>query len=95
MSDPDAIAEARARLLAAGAGKNDLAWFEGLGWSDAHAPAVRNDADLADFRRREEKLNASVAHLSFAERAASPEGKLAAALGARIADWSDRDDNDD
>lgn len=95
MSDPDAIAEARVRLLAAGAGKNDLAWFEGLGWSDARAPAVRNDADLADYRRREEKLNASVAHLSFAERAASPEGKLAAAIGARIADWSDRDDNDD
>lgn len=95
MSDPNAIAEARARLLAAGADKNDIAWFEGLGWNDAQAPAVRNDADLADYRRREEKLNASVAHLSFAERAASPEGKLAAAIGARIADWSDRDESDD
>lgn len=95
MSEPNAIDEARARLLAAGATRDDLAWFEGLGWSDAGVPQVGGDAALADFRRREEKLNASVAHLSFAERAASPEGKLAAAIGARIADWNDRNETDD
>lgn len=95
MSDPNALAEARARLLAAGADRNDLAWFDSLGWNDAQAPAVRSDAELADYRRREDKLNASVAHLSFAERAASPEGKLAAAIGARIADWRDRDENEE
>lgn len=95
MSDANAIAEARARLLAAGANKGDLAWLDGLGWSDANAPRVRGEADLAELKRREAMLNASVAHLSFAERAASPEGKLAAALGARIADWSERGDGDD
>jgi len=94
MSDQDAIAEARARLLAAGAGRDDLDWLDQLGWSDANAPAVRTEADVSSLKRREALLNASVAHLSFAERAASPEGKLAAALGARIADWSDRDDGD-
>ena len=95
MSDANAIAEARAKLLADSADQGDLAWFEGLGWNDAKVPQVGADADLDDLRRREEKLNASVAHLSFAERAASPEGKLAAAIGARIADWTDRDDNED
>lgn len=95
MSEPNAIAEARARLLAAGVTRDDLAWFESLGWSDASVPRVAAEADLADLRRREAKLNASVAHLSFAERAASPEGKLAAAIGARIADWNDRDETDD
>lgn len=94
MSDPDTIAEARARLLAAGADRKDIDWFDGLGWNDSRTPPVRTEGDLADFKRREEKLNASVAHLSFAERAASPEGKLAAAIGARIANWGDRDEDD-
>jgi len=38
-------------------------------------------------------LNAAVAHLTFPERAESPEGRLAAALGARAADWTDRDED--
>ena len=94
MSEPNEIAEARARLLAAGADQTDLDWFDSLGWSDAATPLVRNEADVAAFRRREQKLSAAVAHLTFAERAASPEGKLAAAIGARIADWQDRDEDD-
>lgn len=95
MSDANAMAEARARMLAAGANKDDLAWLDAMGWNDSNAPKVRGEADLADLKRREAMLNAAVAHLSFAERAASPEGKLAAALGARIADWSDRGEADE
>lgn len=95
MSDPNAINEARARLLAAGAGEGDLAYFDSLGWDDSQTMPVKTEADAADLKRREEMLNAAVAHLSFAERAASPEGKLAAALGARIADWSEGEENDD
>lgn len=95
MSDKNAIDEARARLLAVGADAADLAFFDSLGWDDAHTPVVKTEADAADLRRREQKLNAAVAHLSFAERAASPEGKLAAAIGARIADWNDRSEDED
>ncbi len=94
MGDKHSIDEARARLLAAGADQKDLDWFDTLGWNDAHTPPIASDADAAEFKRREEKLNAAVAHLSFPERAESPEGKLAAAIGARVADWSDRDEND-
>ena len=94
MSNPNEIDEARARLLAAGADLKDLDWFDSIGWKDAHTPPLMSEADVAAFRRREEKLNAAVAHLSFAERADSPEGRLAAAIGARIADWKDRDEDD-
>ncbi|HMN70617.1 MAG TPA: hypothetical protein PKA55_01975 [Rhodoblastus sp.] len=94
MSDTHSIDQARARLLAAGADQKDLDWFDSLGWNDAHTPPIGRDADVVDFRRREAKLNASIAHLTFAERADSPEGKLAAAIGARIADWQDRGDED-
>ncbi len=95
MSDKTRIDEARVRLLAAGADQKDLAWLDSFGWSDANTPAVGKDTDIADLRRREAKLNASVAHLTFAERADSPEGKLAAAIGARIANWEDRGDDDE
>lgn len=94
MSDKQTIDEARARLLAAGATQKDLDWFDSLGWNDAHTPAVASDAEAAEFRRRESILNASVAHLSFPERADSPEGRLAAAIGAQVANWSDRDETD-
>lgn len=94
MSEADRIDEARARLLAAGANRKEIEYFDSLGWNDARIPPIGTDADVADMRRREARLNAAVAHLSFAERAESPEGKLAAAIGARIADWTDRDDED-
>ena len=92
MPDVDRLAEARARALAAGLGASDFAWVDGLGWADSAVPAIRSEAELAAYQRRETILGAAVAHLSFAERAQSPEGKLAAALGARIADWGERDD---
>ena len=90
-----AVSEAKARVAAAGASPADAAWFDGLGWRDAGVPAIANASDLADFQRREALLNRATAHLSFAERASAPDDRLAAALGARIADWRDRGRDDD
>lgn len=89
MPDPDMLAEARVRAIVAGLGAEDMAWIDGLRWNDAAVPPLAGEGQLADYRRRERLLNAAVAHLSFAERAHSPEGRLAAAIGARIADWQD------
>ncbi len=93
MQDANAMTEARVRALAAGLGEADLEWLDRLAWNDAAIPDIRSDDQLADYRRREAALNRSVAHLTFAERAESPEGKLAAALGAAAANWSDRDED--
>lgn len=86
----DSHDEARVRVLAAGMSAADVEWIDGLGWNDASVPPVRSAAQLADYKRREQILNAAVAHLSFAERGDSPEGRLAAAIGAEVANWSDR-----
>ena len=95
MSEADPHAESRVRLLGAGLGQADMRWIDGLNWSDAAVPPIRDEAQFADYRRREKILNAAVAAVSFAERAASPEGRLAAAIGARVADWRERNDNED
>ncbi len=89
------LAESRVRAAAAGLGPDDMAWLDGLGWRDSAVPEPRSEADLTDYRRRERALNAAVAHLSFAERAESAEGKLAAAIGARVADWQDKSDGEE
>jgi hypothetical protein len=82
----------RNRLMADGADPSDLAWFDRFGWNDAHVPAARPD-DLADYRRRETLLNSSIEGLTFAEKGESPAGRLAAAIGARIADLRDPEDD--
>lgn len=90
----DTTTQARARLAAAGMGADDLRWLDSLGWSDAAVPPVKSEADAEAYRRREAKLNAAVASLTYAERGESVEGKLAAALGARLADWRDADEDE-
>ncbi|MFO1115217.1 MAG: hypothetical protein U1E28_06005 [Beijerinckiaceae bacterium] len=92
MPETAILAEARARSAAAGLGPQDMIWLDRLGWKDSAVPEIGNADHYADYRRREKLLNAAVAHLSFAERADSPEGRLAAAIGARIADWRDAAD---
>lgn len=82
------------RLRAAGASAEDLAWFDRIGWSGSQVPAAR-PGDLADYLRRESLLNASIAGLTFAERGGSEAGRLAAAIGARIANLRDGDEDDD
>ena len=89
------LAESRARAAAAGLGPEDMFWLDRIGWDDAAVPQVGGAAELADYRRREKALNAAVGHLTFAERAESPEGRLSAALGARAADWENRGEEDD
>ncbi len=92
MSDPAAITALRMRLSQAGLTAADADWFSRIGWSDAAVPAVDSDAQSIDYQRREAALNVAAGSMSFAERAASLEGKLAAAIGARVADWNDRAD---
>jgi hypothetical protein len=94
MPTTDPLAESRARAAAAGLAPGDMTWLDGLGWKDSAVPPVEGDGQLAEYRRRERALNAAVAHLSFAERGESPEGKLAAAIGAKIADWQDKSDDE-
>ena len=83
----------RERLTLAGLTGADIDWFESFGSDDSRVPRPRAD-QIADYRRREAALNASIAALSFAERGESNEGRLAAAIGARIADAEDEASGD-
>ena len=85
-------AQLRERLELAGLSAADLAWFDSFGGDDARVPAPRPE-EVADYSRREAALNASIHALTFAERGDAPEGKLAAAIGARIADARDPDED--
>ncbi len=62
--------------------------------SDAAVPAPKDAGEAEVYRRREAKLNAAVSSLTYAERGESPEGRLAAAIGARLADWRDGDEDE-
>lgn len=95
MTDSDDLAAMRARLTSAGLGQSDLNWLAGANWRADSIPPVANQAEHDDYARREQALNRAVEHLSFAERGVSREGQLAAAIGARIADWRDRGEDDD
>ncbi len=86
-------AQLRERLELAGLSTTDLAWFDSFGCDDARVPSPRPE-EVADYSRREAALNASVAALTYAERGESPEGRLAAAIGARVADVRDPDEDE-
>ena len=86
-------AQLREKLQLAGLTGVDLAWIDSFGGDDAAVPPPRPD-EIADYRRREAALNAAVAPLTFAERGESLEGKIAAAIGAKIADALDPDDEE-
>jgi hypothetical protein len=81
-------AEMRERLSLAGLTGSDLDWLESFGCDDARVPKPLA-SEIAEYRRREAALNASVAALTFAERGQSSEGRLAAAIGAKVADAED------
>jgi hypothetical protein len=83
----------RDAMRLSGASAKDLAWFDSIGWSDSNVPAAEA-ASLADYERRETMLNACVDGLTFAERGNAQAGRLAAAIGARIADFRDRQEDD-
>ncbi|MCI4677184.1 hypothetical protein K9U39_13050 [Rhodoblastus acidophilus] len=83
----------RERLMMAGLTEADIAWFDAFNCDDARVPKPRAD-EIADYRRREAGLNASIAALTFSERGESGEGRLAAAIGARVADAQDEIDSE-
>lgn len=85
---------ARQRLTAGGMSGEDLAWLDRHGWSDADIPPPSMD-EIEAYERREGKLNSVIAGLGFSERGQSLEGKLAAAIGARLADLRDRGEEDE
>jgi hypothetical protein len=73
---------------------DDLAWLDELGWNDAAVPPA-DASNAADYRRREVALNHAIQNLSFKERGESREGRMAAAIGARLADLRDPEDDND
>lgn len=86
-------AQLKERLELAGLSAADIIWFDSFGSDHARVPAPRPE-EVADYSRREAALNSAIKALTFAERAEAPEGRLAAAIGARIADARDPDEED-
>jgi hypothetical protein len=84
---------ARARLAAAGMSGEDLAWLDRHGWNDADIPPPATD-EIEAYERREAMLNSAIAGFGVSERGESLEGKLAAAIGARLANLRERDEVD-
>ncbi|MDB5594898.1 MAG: hypothetical protein JWM36_1859 [Hyphomicrobiales bacterium] len=78
----------RDSLIAKGLTSSDIAWFDAIDWNPSSVPPAE-PVIIADYQRREQALNATVDGLSFAERGESQAGRLAAAIGARIADLTD------
>lgn len=85
---------ARTHRTAAGMSGEDLAWLDRHGWNDGNIPPPSTD-EIAAYERREAALNSAIAGLGSSERAELLEGKLAAAIGARLADLRDRGEEDD
>lgn len=90
--DPTA---ARNRLSAAGLDSADLRWLESLGFDDAAIPPVESAQQAADYERRASRLTALAGRLSLWERETALESRLAAAIGARLADWKDQQSGED
>lgn len=82
------------RLELAGLSSADMAWFDSFGWDDARVPPPRA-GEIADYQRREAALNDSIKTLTFAERGESSAGRLAASIGAKVADALDPPGGDD
>lgn len=73
----------------------DRAWLDSIGWSDAAVPPIADQVAAERYARIEAAIAKASAALSYAERGESLEGRLAAALGARLADWRERDEDKD
>ncbi|MBL8589031.1 MAG: hypothetical protein JNK46_10930 [Methylobacteriaceae bacterium] len=72
----------------------DQRWFRAIGWDDARVAPIRSEAEAVAYARREAALNAAIAALTPPERGDSAEGRLAAALGAALANWRERDEEE-
>ena len=84
----------RDRLVASGAPEADIAWFDQIGWDPARVPPLR-EQDVMAYRHRIDLLTGLVDSLTFAERGNSDAGRMAAAIGARVADYEDEQDGDE
>jgi hypothetical protein len=84
----------RDELKLVGVSKADLDWFESINWNDAEVPPAER-GDMADYERREALLHATLEGETFAERGASHAGRLAAAIGARLADLRESEDEEE
>lgn len=87
--------ELRGRLKDKGMSEADLDWLDSFNWKDGGVPPVSTAGEVADYQRRIRVLNASVENLLLPERVSTLEYKLAASLGAALANWRDRDEDDD
>jgi hypothetical protein len=94
MPDDDVL-RMKARLSKAGMPSRDLSWLAGLDFKPAAIPAIASQAEYDAYARRNAALTAAMDHLTFAEKAAAPESMLAAVLGARMADFRDREEEDE
>jgi hypothetical protein len=79
----------KARLASSGLTREDLAWFDSLQWRDANVPPPASD-EVDQYQRREAALNADIVKLGVLEKGMTLQGKLAAAIGARLADLRDQ-----
>jgi hypothetical protein len=81
----------RDSLIAKGLTGSDIAWFDAIDWNPSSVPLAEPEI-IADYQRREKALNETIDGLGFAERGESQAGRLAAAIGARIADLTEPED---
>jgi hypothetical protein len=90
MTDPNSeVQTLKTRLAKLGLTEDDLSWFDRLEWSDANVPApAPHEVDA--YGRREAALNADIAKLGVLEKGVTLQGRLAAAIGARLADLKDQ-----
>lgn len=86
--------EIRSTLKQHGMTEGDLAWLDGIGWNDASVPPVTNATEAAEYARREKALNGSISNLLAMDRIDRIESRLAAAIGAEIANWNERDEDE-
>lgn len=73
----------------------DAAWLRKIDWNDAAVPPLADSIEAARYARLEKALNQAMKGASYAERGESAEGRMAAALGARLADWRDSAEGED
>lgn len=87
--------EIRGLLKKQGMLEADLAWLDSIGWRDSAVPPIESEDQAEDYSRREAALNGSIAALLPADRANRIESKLAASIGAALANWRDGSDDED
>jgi len=83
------IESLKTRLAKAGLTGDDLKLFDSLEWRDVNLPPPA-PGEVESYKRREAALNADIAKLGVPEKGATLQSKLAAAIGARLADLRDQ-----